>query len=56
MEIAPDAQRPIVLFLGTIPLLTGGFVFAERFTGTLEDPEGERSLSCDYSVEVITDV
>jgi hypothetical protein len=55
MEIAPDTQRPIVLFLGTIPLLTGGLDFAGRFTGTLEDPEGERSLSCDYSVEVLSD-
>jgi len=54
IEIAPDARRPIVLFLGTIPLLTSGFVFAERFTGTLEDPGGERSLSCDYSVEVLS--
>jgi 4-hydroxyphenylacetate 3-monooxygenase len=56
VEIAPDARRPIVLFLGTIPLLTGAFVFAERFTGTLEDPEGKRSLSCDYRVEVLPDV
>jgi Protein of unknown function (DUF2848) len=55
MKIVPDMQRPIVLFLGTIPLLTGGFVFAERFTGTLEDPEGKRSLSCDYSIEVLAD-
>jgi 4-hydroxyphenylacetate 3-monooxygenase len=55
LEIAPDAQRPLVLFLGTIPLLTGGFVFAERFTGALEDSEGERSLRCDYSVEVLDD-
>jgi hypothetical protein len=55
IEIAPDARRPIILFLGTIPLLTGGFAFAERFTGTLEDPEGERSLSCDYTVEVLPD-
>jgi 4-hydroxyphenylacetate 3-monooxygenase len=55
VEIATDARRPIVLFLGTIPLLTSGFVFAERFTGTLEDPEGERSLSCDYSVVVLSD-
>ena len=55
IEIAPDARRPLVLFLGTIPLLTGGFVFAERFAGTLEDPEGERSLSCDYTVETLAD-
>jgi 4-hydroxyphenylacetate 3-monooxygenase len=55
MEIAPNAQRPIVLFLGTIPLLTGGFVFAERFTGVLYDPGGERSLTCDYRVEVLSD-
>jgi 4-hydroxyphenylacetate 3-monooxygenase len=53
MKIAPDVRRPIVLFLGTIPLLTGGFILAERFTGTLEDPEGERSLTCDYRVEVL---
>ena len=56
VEIAPDAQRPIILFLGAIPLLTGGFVFAERFTGTLEDPEGGRSLGFDYTVEVLSDV
>jgi 4-hydroxyphenylacetate 3-monooxygenase len=55
MEIAPDPRRPIILFLGTIPLLTSGFVFAERFTGALEDPEGKRSLNCDYSVEVLAD-
>jgi Protein of unknown function (DUF2848) len=53
VEIASDTRRPIVLFLGTIPLLTNEFVFAKRFTGTLEDPEGERSLSCDYTVEVL---
>jgi hypothetical protein len=55
VEVAPDVRRPIVLFLGTIPLLTGGFVFAERFAGTLEDPEGKRSLSCHYRVEVLAD-
>jgi 4-hydroxyphenylacetate 3-monooxygenase len=55
MEIAADAQRPIILFLGTIPLLTEGFVFTERFTGSLEDPEGEHNLSCDYTVEVLAD-
>jgi 4-hydroxyphenylacetate 3-monooxygenase len=56
METAQNAQRPLVLFLGTIPLLTGNFVYAERFTGALEDPQGERSLSCAYSVEVLSDV
>jgi len=55
LEIAPDSRRPLILFLGTIPLLAGGFVFAERFTGALEDPEGERSLICDYRVEVLVD-
>ncbi|HEX3269634.1 MAG TPA: DUF2848 family protein [Ktedonobacterales bacterium] len=55
VEIASDTRRPIVLFLGTIPLLTSGFVFTERFTGTLEDPEGARSLSCDYRVEVLAE-
>jgi hypothetical protein len=54
-EIAPDTQRPVILFLGTIPLLTGGFIFAERFTGTLEDPESKRSLHCDYRVEILAD-
>lgn len=55
MEIAPDRQRPLVLFLGTIPLLTSGFVFAERFSGTLEDSEGNRSLTCEYTIEILAE-
>jgi Protein of unknown function (DUF2848) len=50
LERCEPADRPIVLFLGTIPLLTGSRG-ATRFMGRLQD--GERSLSLSYHVDEI---
>jgi Protein of unknown function (DUF2848) len=44
-------DRPFILFLGTIPLLTGSFCFAKRFLAILEDRERGRNLRCDYAID-----
>lgn len=45
------ADRPFILFLGTIPLQTGGFCFTKHFLAILEDRERGRRLRCDYTVD-----
>ena len=38
------------VFLGTVPLLTGGFVFSETFRGELFDPGSGKRIDCAYTV------
>ena len=45
------ADRPCILFLGTLPLPTAGFYFTERFLAILEDREYGRRLRCDYTFD-----
>lgn len=42
-----------VLFSGTLALLTGEFVCGPRFRAELIDPVLDRSLVCDYDVDVL---
>jgi hypothetical protein len=44
----------LAIFGGTSALLTGGFVFADRFEGELFDPVRQRTLRIDYSVQTLT--
>lgn len=46
--VAPE--RPLVLFLGTVPLKTATFAFDRRFTAVLRDPFADRELRCTYEV------
>lgn len=42
-----------VVFSGTLALLTGEFVFSERFRAELRDPVLKRTLTCEYTVETL---
>lgn len=44
--------RNAVVFLGTVALLTGGFVFAEEFAAELVDTNGSVISACTYRVRV----
>lgn len=46
--VAPE--RPLVLFLGTVPLKTATFAYDRRFTAVLRDPFADRELRCTYEV------
>lgn len=46
--VAPE--RPLVLFLGTVPLKTATFAFEPHFTAVLSDPFAGRELRCTYEV------
>jgi 4-hydroxyphenylacetate 3-monooxygenase len=46
----PPDGRPLVLFLGTVPLSDGSFAFDRRFTGELRDEATDRALRCTYEV------
>jgi hypothetical protein len=50
LQVVGETTRPMILFLGTVPLLTETFVFTERFLGILEDAAGARILRCAYRV------
>jgi hypothetical protein len=43
----------LAIFSGTPALLTGGFVFAERFEGELNDPVLQRSLRISYAIHTL---
>jgi hypothetical protein len=47
--------RDLVLFLGTLPLLTGGFVMGGRFKGEIADPILGRSIELSYAVKLLRD-
>lgn len=49
----PSADRPLMLFLGTVPLRGSGFSFDQRFEGELYDEERGRALTCAYRLETI---
>jgi hypothetical protein len=49
-----DSKRPLVLFLGTVPLLAPGFRYDGRFRAELVDQEG-RELSCAYRTISVTE-
>jgi 4-hydroxyphenylacetate 3-monooxygenase len=40
----------LVIFLGTVPLIDGGFAPADRFTAELHRPDGEPPLACAYDI------
>ncbi len=50
-QLRPGADRPLVLFLGTVPLRSEGFQFVTHFSAILEDEARNRLLRCAYSVE-----
>ncbi len=43
----------LVVFSGTLGMLTEGFTYGERFTATLSDPVLNRSLEAGYDVNVL---
>lgn len=43
----------LAIFSGTSALLTGGFVYADRFEGELSDPVLQRKLSINYAVQTL---
>lgn len=51
--LRPPPDRPLIVFLGTVPLRSEGFSFDGWFTAALEDPERARRLVCTYSVTPI---
>jgi hypothetical protein len=46
--LRPPRDRPLIVFLGTVPLRGGGFRFDGAFRATLEDPRHNRELACAY--------
>lgn len=44
-------SRPLILFLGTVPVVGEGFRYASRFEIALRD--GDRALRCSYRIEMI---
>jgi hypothetical protein len=48
-----SSDGSLVLFLGTVPLISGTFRYAGVFRGALEDPVQERSLTLSYSVRIL---
>lgn len=44
-------QEGLVLFLGTVPLRTDGFVYGRRFHAELETPDGRRRTSFLYRID-----
>lgn len=54
-SLKPRPDRPLVAFLGTVPLQDGSFRFDRTFTAAIYDVEGERRLVCNYAVEPIND-
>jgi hypothetical protein len=51
-EREPGVPGEFVMCLGTLPLLTGGFVYASRYELALEDPVRGRRLALNYDVRV----
>lgn len=45
-----EPGAPVVIFLGTVPLLDGEFYFGDEFAASLRDPESSRELRCEYRV------
>lgn len=54
--VCPADRRSLVVFLGTIPLRTGGFQFDSNFTVVLEDRERGRALRCAYHTELVPEL
>lgn len=54
-KLTPRQDRPLVAFLGTVPLRNGSFRFDHRFKATIDDTEAQRRLVCDYVVEPVND-
>jgi 4-hydroxyphenylacetate 3-monooxygenase len=44
-------DRPLVLFLGTVPMTGGALSFDEAFEATLTNPDDGRTLTCGYRSE-----
>lgn len=49
-ETGEDVVEAAV-FLGTVPLLTSGFIFSDRYWGELFDPVAEKRLGYEYGVQ-----
>jgi 4-hydroxyphenylacetate 3-monooxygenase len=45
-----DPEGDLVLFLGTVPLLDGKFLFTDVFRAQLTDPRRGRELGCAYRI------
>ena len=52
----PEKAHGAAIFLGTVPLLTDGFVFSDRYRVELHDPTNARRLSCAYHTKHIEKV
>jgi 4-hydroxyphenylacetate 3-monooxygenase len=53
-KIGLAPERALVLFLGTVPLQRGEFVFARAFAGALEAPIDGWLLTCKYDIDTIS--
>ncbi len=50
-RLPADGRKGLVLYSGTIPTLTDGFVYGCEFRAELVDPRRGRVLSCSYQVQ-----
>jgi len=50
-----DPFEKIVIFSGTVGMLTGEFVFGERFAAELADPDARRKLTLSYDIKPLKD-
>jgi hypothetical protein len=53
-RLGSGGRKGLVLYSGTIPVLTHGFVYGSHFRGELVDPRRAQSLSCAYHIERIS--
>jgi hypothetical protein len=51
MRDVPDAESGLVIFSGTIPILTEDVLYGSYFRGELVDSTLNRILTCEYSVK-----
>jgi hypothetical protein len=52
-RLGTRTPRGLVLYCGTVPVLTHGFVYGAAFRGELVDEQRKRTLSCSYQVTQI---
>jgi len=50
-----DGRKGLVLYSGTVPVLTGGFIYGSHFRGELFDKRRNRTLSCSYQVTQVAE-
>lgn len=55
-EKVPGPLKEMVIYSGTVGMLTDGFTYGERFTATLIDPVLDRSLESRYDVTILDSI